>query len=198
MCSTVLSSVAVEAVPSALPPAASALPPAEAAQLRRLVEQHFAFVWRCLRRTGIMEADIDDAVQRVFLTAARKLTEISAGSERSFLFRVARGEAGHLRRSYRRRGEVGAEALLDRSTGALRPDELAGRQQALSFVSGVLEQMAEELRTVFVLCEVEELSSAEVAEALGVPMGTVKSRLRRARADFALRTRSLREQGLPA
>ncbi|MEY4550422.1 MAG: hypothetical protein RL685_6617 [Pseudomonadota bacterium] len=190
MHSTVLSSVAVDTIPSTLPPAA-------AAQLRRLVEQHFAFVWRCLRRTGIMEADIDDALQRVFLTAARKLTEIRAGSERSFLFRVAHGEARHLRRSYRRRGEVGAEALQDKSTGALRPDELAGRQQALSFVSGVLEQMEEELRTVFVLCEVEELSSAEVAEALGLPLGTVKSRLRRAREDFALRTRSLREQGLP-
>jgi RNA polymerase sigma-70 factor (ECF subfamily) len=92
---------------------------------------------------------------------------------------------------------VGAEALLDKSTGALRPDELAGRQQALQLVSAALDEMEEELRAVFVLCDVEELSSTEVAEALDIPVGTVKSRLRRAREDFAARTRSLREKGQP-
>ena len=66
------------------------------------------------------------------------------------------------------------------------------------FVSAVLEQMEEDLRTVFVLCEVEELSSGEVAEALGIPVGTVKSRLRRAREDFAVRTQVLRSGGRQA
>jgi RNA polymerase sigma-70 factor (ECF subfamily) len=174
----------------------SALPPVAALQLRRLVDEHFAFVWRCLQRVGTPEADIDDVLQRVFLTAARKLSDIQPGAERSFLFAVARREAGHLRRSYRRRGEVSQEAILDKSTGALRPDELAGRQQALAFVSSVLEQMDEDLRMVFLLCDVEELSSIEAAEALGIPVGTVKSRLRRAREDFALRTQTLRA-GVP-
>ncbi len=168
------------------------LPPAAAARLRSIVDQHFAFVWRCLQRVGTPEADIDDVLQRVFLTVARKLSDIQVGAERSFLFAVARREAGHLRRSHRRRGEVGQEAILDKSTGALRPDDLAGRKQALAFVSSVLEQMDEDLRMVFLLCEVEELSSVEASEALGIPMGTVKSRLRRAREDFAWRTQTLR------
>jgi RNA polymerase sigma-70 factor (ECF subfamily) len=166
--------------------------PAAAARLRLLVAQHFAFVWRCLQRIGTPEADIDDVLQRVFLTAARKLSDIEPGAERSFLFAVAQREAGHLRRSHRRRGEVGQEAILDKSTGTLRPDELAGRQQALAFVSSVLEQMDEDLRVVFLLCDVEEMSSIEAAEAIGIPVGTVKSRLRRAREDFASRTRALR------
>lgn len=172
--------------------ACTVLPPAAAARLRVLVDQHFAFVWRCLQRVGTPEADIDDVLQRVFLTASRKLSEIRPGAERSFLFAVARREAGHLRRSHRRRGEVGQEAILDKSTGALRPDELANRQQALAFVSSVLEEMEEELRMVFLLCDVEEMSSNEVSLALGIPVGTVKSRLRRAREDFASRTQTLR------
>jgi RNA polymerase sigma-70 factor, ECF subfamily len=177
---------------------ASRVPPpaAAAARLRTLVDQHFAFVWRCLHRVGTPEADIDDVLQRVFLTAARKLSSIQPDAERSFLFAVARREAGHLRRSHRRRGEVSQEAILDKSTGTLRPDELAGRQQALAFVSAALEQMEEDLRMVFLLCDVEELSSSEAAEALGIPVGTVKSRLRRAREEFASRTQTLRA-GVP-
>jgi RNA polymerase sigma-70 factor (ECF subfamily) len=168
------------------------LPPAAAARVRVLVDQHFAFVWRCLRRVGTPEADIDDVLQRVFLTAARRLSDIKPGAERSFLFAVARREAGHLKRSHRRRGEVGQEAILDKSTGAMRPDELAGRQQALVFVSSVLEQMDGDLRMVFLLCDVEEMTSLQAAEALDIPVGTVKSRLRRAREDFAARTQTLR------
>ena len=168
------------------------LPADAAARLRSLVDQHFAFVWRCLKRLGTPEADIDDVLQRAFLIAARKLSDIQIGAERSFLFTVARREAGHLRRSQRRRGEVGQEAIADKSTGALRPDELVGRQRALAMVSSVLDRMDEDLRMVFLLCDVEEMTSLEVAEALGIPVGTVKSRLRRAREDFAARTHMLR------
>jgi RNA polymerase sigma-70 factor (ECF subfamily) len=168
------------------------LTPSQAEGLRALVDRHFAFVWRCLSRAGVPEGDNDDVIQRVFLTASRKLDEIRPGAERAFLYAVASREAGHLRRTHRRRGEVGQEALLDRSTGALRPDELVGRRQALAQVSSVIEQMDDELRAVFLLCEVEELSSSEAAEALDIPVGTVKSRLRRAREAFATKTRNLR------
>ena len=175
----------------ALPP----LTPGQAERLRALVDRQFAFVWRCLSRAGVLEGDIDDVIQRVFLTASRKLEEIRPGAERAFLYAVASREAGHLRRTHRRRGEVGQEALLDRSTGALRPDELVGRRQALAQVRAALDQMDEELRAVFLLCDVEELSSGEVAEALDIPVGTVKSRLRRAREAFAFKTRNLRAGG---
>lgn len=152
-----------------------------------MVGDHFDFIWRSLRRHGVRDGDVDDLVQRVFLTAARRLGEIRYGAERAFLFAVAIREAGHLRRSYRRRGEVGTEALADRSTGAVRPDEWVGQRQRLAAIDAVLEEMDDDLRTVFVLFEVEEMPAHEIADLLGIPLGTAKSRLRRAREDFRQR-----------
>jgi RNA polymerase sigma-70 factor (ECF subfamily) len=58
-------------------------------------------------------------------------------------------------------------------------------------LDGVLEQMDDDLRTVFVLYEFEDLSMAEIAEVIAIPRGTVASRLRRAREDFRERVRVL-------
>lgn len=165
---------------------------AAARQLRQLVDAHYPFVWRALRRAGVAESDADDATQRVFLTVSRRLSEIRPGAERAFIYSVVQGEAGHLRRSYKRRAEVGAEQLEDRSTGRPRPDEIAGRRQALSHVGAVLDAMDESLRSVFALFEIEEMSCQEIASALGIPVGTVKSRLQRAREDFKSRITELR------
>lgn len=166
--------------------------PDSSRRLRELVDAHLAFVWRTLRRAGVSEADADDAAQRVFLTVSRRLDEIRAGAERAFIYSVAQGEASHVRRSYRRRAEVGQEPLEDRSTGRPRPDEVAGRQQALDHARRVLADMDEPLRQVFVLFEVEDLSCREIATLLGIPLGTVKSRLLRARGSFRARIGELR------
>lgn len=171
--------------------------PEDAARLQRLVGQHFDFIWRSLRRLGVREGDVDDLTQRVFLTVARRLSEIRPGAERAFLFATAAREASHARRSYQRRGEVGTEAIADKSTGGLRPDDLAGRREALAFVESVLQEMDDDLRVVFVLFELEEMSAWQIAKLLDIPVGTAKSRLRRARADFNLRTASLREGKAP-
>lgn len=163
-------------------------------RLRAMVGQHFDFIWRSLRRLGVCDGDVDDVTQRVFLTVARRLDEIRPGAERSFLFATATREASHTRRSYKRRAEVDEEAIADKSTGQLRPDDLAGRRQALEFADTVLQAMDDDLRVVFVLFELEEMSSQEIAQLLDIPVGTAKSRLRRARADFNLRTAGLRAQ----
>jgi RNA polymerase sigma-70 factor, ECF subfamily len=165
--------------------------PDSSRRLRQLVDAHFPFVWRTLRRGGVSEADADDAAQRVFLTLSRRLAEIRPGAERAFIYAVAQGEASHLRRSYKRRAEVGQEPLEDRSTGRPRPDELVARGQALSHARRVLDDMEEPLRQVFVLFEVEDLSCQEIANVLSIPLGTVKSRLLRAREGFRARMAEL-------
>jgi RNA polymerase sigma-70 factor, ECF subfamily len=166
------------------------------ARLRAMMREHFDATWRLLHQLGVRRGDVDDAVQRVFLTASRRLRDIKAGRERAFLMAVASREASHLRRSYRRRAEVAEEALEDRSTGRARPDELASTRQALEFVQDVIVSLEADLRIVFVLFELEGLSSDQIASELEIPVGTVKSRLRRARAQFTLRASELQESML--
>ena len=70
-------------------------------RLTLLMQQHFEFVWRSLRRLGLSGADADDASQEVFLVASRKLEAIAEGRERSFLFGAALKVASTRRRSLR-------------------------------------------------------------------------------------------------
>ncbi|MBS2015932.1 MAG: sigma-70 family RNA polymerase sigma factor [Deltaproteobacteria bacterium] len=161
--------------------------------IETLVGAYFDFIWRSLKRLGVREGDVDDLTQRVFLTAARKLDQMRPGAERAYLYAIAAREASHARRTYRRRGEESSDtALADKSTGGLRPDEQVDRESAKRLIAGVLDGMEEELRMVFVLFEVEEMTAAEIAELLEIPIGTAKSRLRRAREVFADKTSSFR------
>ncbi len=72
------------------------------------------------------------------------------------------------------------------------PDEALEQKRALALLAAVLDKMPEELREAFILFEFEELSAPEVASVLEVPVGTVASRVRRAREQLrrALRWRA--------
>jgi RNA polymerase sigma-70 factor (ECF subfamily) len=162
-------------------------------RIEELVGAHFDFIWRNLKRLGVREGDVDDLTQKVFLTASRKIDQFRPGAERAFLYAIALREASHARRSYKRRGEESSDGALDeKSTGALRPDEQVDRENAKRVIAQVLDGMEEELRMVFVLFEVEEMTAQEIADLLDIPVGTAKSRLRRAREVFADRTSSFR------
>jgi RNA polymerase sigma-70 factor (ECF subfamily) len=73
----------------------------------------------------------------------------------------------------------------------MQTEQLLDQKRARQILDQVLETMAPDLRMVFVLYELEELSMIEIANALTIPQGTVASRLRRARADFRDRVRIL-------
>src|SRR5690349_16980507 len=74
-------------------------------RLGAMVSEHFDLVWRVLRRLGASAADADDAVQEVFLVAARRLDAIVVGRERAFLIGVTTRVFSSQRRSARRRRE---------------------------------------------------------------------------------------------
>jgi RNA polymerase sigma-70 factor (ECF subfamily) len=155
-----------------------------ASPIQVLVEAHSDFVWRSLRRLGVPEGLADDATQQVFLVAARKVDAIRSGSERAFLFRTLSHTAAHVRRSIARRREQALADVSDPVDTAPRPDDAASDRQARALLDEALDALPADLRTVFVLFELEELSAPEVAELVGIPLGTVASRLRRAREKF--------------
>jgi RNA polymerase sigma-70 factor (ECF subfamily) len=154
------------------------------ARLSRVVSEHFDMLWRFLRRLGTAEGDVDDAVQEVILVLARRLDQVDVGSERAFVLSTAYRVASGFRRVWRRRREVDESALASLASPAPDPEQAAEQQRLRRLLARVLNELPLDLRAVFVLYELEELTMAEIATTLGLPPGTVASRLRRSRGAF--------------
>ena len=163
------------------------------ARITAIVRAEHDFIWRLLRRLGIPEASVDDATQQVFCVLSRRVDDVKAGSERSFLFGAALRVASDRRRSREFR-DVPREATGDEMDPAPNPEELAERHERRALLQVILEALPMELRTVIILFELEQMTKVEVSELLGIPVGTAVSRLRRAREEFkVLAKRHLRE-----
>jgi RNA polymerase sigma-70 factor (ECF subfamily) len=150
---------------------------------------HVGFVWRVLRTFGVPEAQIEDAVQDVFVVVHRRLTEWQGRAAiTTWLFAIARRVAGTHRRSAARRTNRPAEALRDElpddRPGGSDPFAELSRAQAAATVLAILEQLDDDKRTVFALVELEQLPVPEVARMLDLKLNTAYSRLRLARQAF--------------
>lgn len=163
-----------------------ALEEARRARLRLLIEEHFGGVWKFLRRIGIPGHLAEDASQEVFLVAARRIDDIEAGHalERSFLLGTAYRVARDLQRKATRESlnDMGAELA-----SALNPEEQLDEKRACELVYRLLSELDPDVRPVFVMYEMDEMTMIEISKLLGVPIGTVGSRLRRGREDFKAR-----------
>jgi RNA polymerase sigma-70 factor (ECF subfamily) len=153
---------------------------------KEVYDEHFRFVWRSLRRLGVPESDVADAVQDVFLVVHRRLCEFEGRSKVTtwlygICYRVARDRRrlAHVRRRSDDDGEIDQ-----------RPDERADvaaaaeRRQGLELLDNILDEMPIEQRAVFTLFELDALGGDAIAEVLEIPLGTVYSRLRIAREQF--------------
>jgi RNA polymerase sigma-70 factor (ECF subfamily) len=161
------------------------------ARLRQLVDDYVRLVARVLRNAGTAEADVDDDVQRVFIALANRLDDVRVGAEKAFLIQTALNMAAHARRTAARRRETLTDRPPETADPVVGPEELAQREQVRRTLDQVLAAMDPDLRAVFVLFELEEMTTAEIAAILHIPVGTVASRLRRARGDFRERVASL-------
>lgn len=153
------------------------------AELAQLFDEHADFVWRVLKRLGTPTAELEDALQEVFLVVARKLPEYEErGGVRAWLFAIARQVASHALRATRRRER------RERDHQELRveptPHELLERSEAVRFVERFLSELEEPQALVFFLAEVEGMTAPEIAACLGVGLNTIYSRLRLSRARF--------------
>jgi RNA polymerase sigma-70 factor, ECF subfamily len=154
------------------------------ARVRALVEEHYDLVWRTLRSLGVDDATAEDGAQQVMCVLARRIDEITPGVERRFVLSTALRVASTLRRAAKRRAETTDEDIDRLVASTPSSEELLDQRRAREVLQRVLEAMPSDLRVVFVLFEIEELSTREIARAIRIPHGTAVSRLRRAREAF--------------
>jgi RNA polymerase sigma-70 factor (ECF subfamily) len=154
------------------------------ARLSRALREHYDFVWRSLRRLGVPASDAEDVAQETFMTLGKRLTDVKVGSERAFLYRTAVNHSAHVHRSRARRRETPDSELDEAPASGRNPEDLLAGARARALCHELLDELNLDQRAVFVLFELEEMTMAEIAEMLELPMGTVASRLRRGREAF--------------
>lgn len=179
-------------VPDASPPP----PPRDSrARLQGMFDSHHNLVWRTLRRFGLAPDAAADVAQQAYLVAVERIADIWPGSERAFLL----GTALRLARKQRRNAaRTSLDGGIEERTR--QPEHAESHAMTLELLDRVLSQLDAGLVEVFVLFDIEGFSTKEIASALGLPDGTVASRLRRAREEFRAAARRLervlhREEG---
>jgi RNA polymerase sigma-70 factor, ECF subfamily len=158
-----------------------------------LVKIHTRRVYSiCYRFIG-KDSEAQDLTQEVFLRLFRTLGSFRAG-QGSFNVWLSRMTRNLLIDNYRRTRqeritdsiEEQLPMLEERSVGAgSRADGLLAGREASELLQGALQRLSPELRETVILRDLEEMEYKEIADTLGVPEGTVKSRLNRGRAELA-------------
>jgi RNA polymerase sigma-70 factor (ECF subfamily) len=147
-----------------------------------LVRQHADLVYRVARRVTGNDADAADATQEALVKLWNHLDGVEPASRRAWSARVARNAALDLvrRRQVRPQPLDAGQEDAAPCTGLL-PDAEAEAAEIRHSVSAAVQRLAEPYRSIVVLREIEGLSYAEVADALDLPLNTLKVYLHRAR-----------------
>jgi len=152
--------------------------------LEALVREHAGFVYRVAYAVLRNRADAEDAAQETFLRVVRQRGRLAAVREpRAWLARIA------WRAALDRRRRARPEVSLDDAAAAVRglraagagAEQVASDAQMLTLLERLIASLPRELREALTLSTVEEMTSAEVAAALGIPEASVRTRVFRAR-----------------
>lgn len=153
-----------------------------------LYDECFDFVWRNLRRLGVLEANLADAAQEVFIVVHRRLPDFEArAAVRSWVYSIVVRVARQHRRSARRKPTSPLDAREELADArAPGPERDAEQNQELRLLVSLLGGLAEPKREAFVLSELEGLTAPEIARILNVNLNTVYARIRAARRELEL------------
>ena len=153
------------------------------AEFSALVERQSRFVFRVAYAVLLNSYDAEDAVQETFLKLYRNGGWQRAKDERAFLARVAWRTAVDSKRhlSIKSSGESDLIALSELRSLKPDPEESLSSANEHARIHALINSLAEEIRVPLVLSSFEELNSREIGEILGVPEGTIRTRLQRAR-----------------
>jgi RNA polymerase sigma-70 factor (ECF subfamily) len=160
-------------------------------RLRSFVDAHYSRLWRILRQLGVPSDSVEDVAQEVLLVFAAKIGSVAPEAEWSFVYATARRVASDVRK--RARTHEAIDVALERRDD---PKVLAAFAQADSrrLLDALLDTLTDEQREVIVLVELEGMTINEAADLVGVPQGTVASRLRRGREQLEATARAVESQ----
>jgi RNA polymerase sigma-70 factor (ECF subfamily) len=149
--------------------------------VREIHDRYVDFVWANLHRMGVRSADVPDLLQEVFVVVHRRLHTFDGSSKMStWLFGICtRVAASHRRRAHVRREQPVAAIREDVHHDT--PESAAIARDQAAVLQSLLDTLDVDKRAVLVMFEIEELSCAEIGAQLGIPTGTVYSRLHHAR-----------------
>lgn len=156
------------------------------AALAVVLDEALPIVLAWCKRLGGPRVDPNDAAQDVMILVMDRIDQLySPAHFRPWLFGVTRRVlARHRRGGWVKRWVGDLFGRDEQDLDGIRPDRRAEVSQTAERVHRALDGLSVEHREVLVLCDLEHRTDEEVAELLGVPTGTVKSRLRRGRAAF--------------
>ena len=156
--------------------------------LRELYARHAGLAWRALRRLGVPEAALEDALQDVFLVLHRRMNEFEArASITTWIYGIVLRVAKDHRRTEARHGARLtrlAQLLTTELDDTVDPAYAVERREANELMHVLLAKLPDDLREVLVLVELEDLPLREACQSLGVNLRTGQRRLRAARKDF--------------
>jgi RNA polymerase sigma-70 factor (ECF subfamily) len=173
------------------PEGEASLAPLPAAWFR----DHVDGLWRVVARLGVPAHSVDDVVQEAFIIASRRRADIGAGQERSFLVATAVRLCSNYRQKAHVRREIsrgdGFEHEISPTPNA---EQLLIERRWRELLDQVLGELSDAHRAPFILYELEGFSVPEISQLLELPLGTVSSRLWRARARFSELAASLQSR----
>ncbi len=157
-----------------------------------LVQRQSRFVYRVVYAVLLNSADAEDAVQETFLKLYRHGGWQQAENERGYLARVAWRVAVDRRRAARPDSAT-SEEPIDIASPDPGPEKILLAADSRTRVHAMIDALPEELRIPLVLAANDELNSREIGNVLGIPEGTVRTRLQRARQTLRRKLAALEE-----